>query len=130
MSKASELLVVLESNWRDYHYHATPHDFEPENIRPGSHTGTIKAAKQILPGRKNLSIHAYHYQSPNKSIEIPDIMPGGTVTGDLKAVADHFHKTGVISSEEHESVHQHPVYGRFFNHEHFSNLMRSKGIGS
>ncbi len=74
MSKYSSIAdAIKESKWDKYLYHATYNNFDPKDIRPGSHFGTLPAAmaraKQELndsrkwfPKKaKDLKVHVYKY---------------------------------------------------------------------
>jgi hypothetical protein len=69
------LARLSETAWDDYLYHATDTEFNPKEIRAGSHLGSLHAA--MARGVKHRDedtrlIHAYKYKPSGKSCEVED----------------------------------------------------------
>jgi hypothetical protein len=119
---------LAESSWDTLLYHGTYKKFGAPN--PGSHFGSIDAAKNIIQGvgsRHDTEIRAYKYKPSGKSIDVEDTW------GD-ESPAPHIvkklHSMGTITKNEHEnlqaSLKNHP-------HDHDSivgRLLKNKGISS
>jgi hypothetical protein len=68
---------LAETKWSKYLYHATYDDFDPKDIKPGSHFGTLHAAiargRQTLKDpdsnrqKEKLKIHVYSYERKGKT---------------------------------------------------------------
>ena len=79
--------MLYESSWDKYLYHATYGDFDPKNIKPGSHFETLHAAmsraKDQIEGqsfeptfaqkmRKKLKVYAFKYNTKGNGKEVED----------------------------------------------------------
>lgn len=76
---------LLESKWSGYVYHATYKDFDPKDIKPGTHFGSLQSAmarakQEYMEGSKGqentkdkLKVHAFKYNGNNKRKMVKDM---------------------------------------------------------
>jgi len=92
--------IIAESDWDKYLYHGTSAEFDPSQLKVGSHLGTLHAAmsreydKQDFAKRYGETtghprIIAYKYTGSGKHIEMPDVTTGVSEHSDFALIAEH-----------------------------------------
>lgn len=117
---------LTETKWGGYVYHATYNDFDPKNIKPGSHFGTLHAAmaraysqKEFDADPKKLKVHAFKYnpKKGSKNYKIEDSGLGHSSTYILNGLA----RKKIIDSSHHDM-------NRKDHKTHLNNILKQKNI--
>jgi hypothetical protein len=137
MSKASKLLEKInESKWSTLLYHSTAGEFNPKDIKPGSHFGTLKAALdrsrsefKAIPLSK-IKLHAFDYKPSGKTVHIGDDTSEHFPTN----IAASLHGSGHISAEDKQYIRNKPPQEHggpaltAGSHEHLLQILKKKNI--
>jgi hypothetical protein len=105
--------VLSETKWDQYLYHATDHEFNPKEIKAGSHLGTLHAAMTRgighLSGGDTRLVHVYKYKSKGKSVEVEDDNFGDPES-DADKIAGQLSRYGNqhISDRDYKTVRRAP----------------------
>ncbi len=99
MNSTFQQLFVLASSANKLLYHATYHpNFDPKNVLPGTHFGTLFAAMSRARNQKRhdnlgkLKVHAFRYNTKGKSADISD-----TGANTSRDITDELYKAGKIT---------------------------------